>query len=126
MALSISRGQAAPAHECCGSPFRAAREGWTQNPDRCLVFASGFRVRSLNLAPRNDRFSPPPELRQRSLLAEHRIASGQRHLRNHRQRLVAVGRVIATTEIVCSLGRVGADDEKIIATGQSLWPVPAG
>src|SRR5215475_12820047 len=61
-----------------------------------------------------------PELRQRPVFAEDRIAVRQGHLRNHGQRLVPLGRIIAAAKIVGAVRRIGADDNKIVAARKLL------
>ena len=61
--------------------------------------------------------SPPPELRQRAILAQDRIAVRQRHLGNRRQRLAAIGGIVATAQVICAVRRIGANDEKVLAAG---------
>src|SRR6478736_5530072 len=61
--------------------------------------------------------SPPPELRQRAILAQDWIAVRQRHLGNRRQRLAAIGRIVATPQVICAVWRIGANDEKVLAAG---------
>ena len=65
-------------------------------------------------------FIGAPELQQRPVLAQHRIAFGQRHFGDGRQRLVAFGRIVAAAEIVGAFRWIGADDEKIIAGRKPL------
>src|SRR4029077_14822887 len=66
--------------------------------------------------------SPPPELRQRAILAQDWIAVRQRHLGNRRQRLAAIGRIVATAQVICAVRRIGADDEEVVTAGQPLMP----
>src|SRR5262245_2853511 len=55
-----------------------------------------------------------PQFRQRAVLAQYRVASGQRHLGNRRKGLVALRRIVAAAEVIGAFRRVGADHEKIV------------
>jgi hypothetical protein len=57
----------------------------------------------------------PPDLRQRPIISQHRIAFWQRHLGDHRQRLVALSRIVAPAKVIRAIGRVGANDKNIVA-----------
>ena len=68
--------------------------------DECEMPSRSYRRHSF------DR--PPPLPRTGSL-------SGTGTFGNRRERLVAVGRVVAAAEVICALGRIGADHQEIVA-----------
>src|SRR5262245_27538116 len=90
------------------SPRKAGPRGWA-NWIPTFAGMNGMR-------PRPPLWANPlaPQFRQRAVLAQHRVAPGQRHLGNRREGLVALRRIVAAAEVIGAFRRVGADHEKIV------------